>query len=101
MAEDPKIISETFVNEFSSVYFTGNWSFPAPHQASCGNLGSIVITNESVCKRLSTLDVEASMGSDGFHPKLLSSCQAVAYHIYLIAKILSNVVSCQFSGNNL
>ena len=80
-------MSDTFANEFFSVYFTGNLSSPSPHQASCcGNLGSIVITYESVCRRLSTLNVEASMGLDGFHPKLLSSCQAVAYPIYLIYK---------------
>ena len=53
----------------------------APHKTVCDNLGSIVITYGSVSKRLLTLDVEASMGPDGFHPKLLSSCQAVAYPI--------------------
>ena len=69
------------------VYFTGNLSSPAPHQAFCGNLGSIVITYESVCRRLLTLDIEAiTQGSDGFRPKLLSLCQAVAYSIYLIFK---------------
>ena len=68
-----KIPFTTFCSErIASVYFTGNLSSPAPHQAFCGNLGSIVITYESVCKRLSTLDVEASMGPDGFNPKLLS-----------------------------
>ena len=59
-------MSETFAIKFSSVYLTGNFSFPAPHQAFYGNYGS-------VCRRLSTLDVEGSMGPDGFHPKLLSS----------------------------
>ena len=46
-------------------------------------LDKIVITYHahSVCERLSTLDVEATMGPDGFHPKLLSSSQAVAYSI--------------------
>ena len=60
----PARISFTFVNEFSYVYFTGNLSFLAPYQAFCGNLGSIVITYESFFKRLSTLDVEASMRPD-------------------------------------
>ena len=64
-------VSETFANEFYSVYFIGNLNSPAPHQAFRCNLGSIMITFESVCKKLSTLDVEASMGHDGFHPKLL------------------------------
>ena len=86
LTEYPKIMSETFTNEFSSVYFTGNLNSPAVHQALCGKLGSIVIINESVCWSLSILDVEASMGPDGFHPKLLSSCQAFAYPIYLIFK---------------
>ena len=86
LTEDPKIMSETFANEFSFVYFTGNFRSPAPHQVFCGSLGSIVITYESVCKSLSTLDVEASAGPDGFHPKLLSLCRAVAYPIYLISK---------------
>ena len=45
-----------------------------------------MITYEYVYKRLSNLDIEPSMGPDGFHPKLLSSCQAVAYPIYLIYK---------------
>ena len=62
---------------FLLFFSTGNLSSPAPHQTFCGDLGSIVITYESVCKRLSTLDVEASMGPDGVHPKLLSSCEAV------------------------
>ena len=35
---DPKIMSETFANEFSSVYFTGNLNSLAPHQAFCCNL---------------------------------------------------------------
>ena len=59
---------------------------PAPRQAFCGNLRSIVITYEYVCERLSTFDIEASMGPDDFHPKLLSSCQRVAYPIHLIFK---------------
>ena len=50
---------ETFANVLSYVYFTRNLNSPAPHQAFCGNFRSIVITYESVCKRLSTLDVEA------------------------------------------
>ena len=65
-------MSESLANEFSFVYFTGNLNSPAPHQVFCDNLVSIVITYESVCKRLSTFDVEASMGPDGFHPKLLN-----------------------------
>ena len=77
-------MSETFANEFSSVYFTSNLNSPVPQRVFCGDLGSIVITFESVSKMLSTFDVEASMGPDGFHPKLLTSCQAVAYPIYLI-----------------
>ena len=40
---------ETFANEISSVYFTGNLNYPAPHQVFAGNLGKIVITYESVC----------------------------------------------------
>ena len=39
-------MSETLANAF---YFSGNLNSPAPHQAFCGNLGSI---NESVCKSL-------------------------------------------------
>ena len=78
-------MSETFANECSFVYFTGNLNFPS-HQAFCCNLGSIVITYESFCKRLSTLNIAARMGPDGFHPKLLSSCQAVAHPNYLIFK---------------
>ena len=46
LTEDLKIMSETFANEFSSAYFTGNFNPPDPHQAFCGNLGSIVITYE-------------------------------------------------------
>ena len=76
-------MSDTFAKKFSSVYFVGNFNSPAP-QAFCGNLRSIVITYESVCKRLSIHDVEARL--DGFHSKLLSSCQEVAYIIYLILK---------------
>ena len=79
-------MSETFANKFCSVYFTRNLNSPAPHQAFCDDLESIVmhvITYEYVCNRLLTLDVEASMGPDGFHPKLLSSCQAVGYPFYL------------------
>ena len=34
--------------------------------------------------RLSTLDVEACMGPDGFYFELLSSCRVVAYPTYLI-----------------
>ena len=67
-------MSETFADEFSSVYFIGNLNFPASHQTFCGNLGSILVTYESICKRLSTLDIEASMGPDSFHYNLLSSC---------------------------
>ena len=51
-------MSETFANEISSEYFT--------LQAFCGNLGSIVVTYESDYRRLSTLDIEASMKPDGF-----------------------------------
>ena len=69
-------MSETFANEISSEYFT--------LQAFCGNLGSIVITYESDYRRLSTLDIEASMKPDGFHLKLLISCQTVEYPIYLL-----------------
>ena len=102
MTEDLKIVSETFANELSYFYFTANLSSPSPHQAFCGNLGSVVITYESVCKRLLSLDVEASMGPDGFHPKLLTSYQAVAYLIYLFKKkSFCNVVSCHSSGKNL
>ena len=50
----PKIVSETFANEFSYVYFTENLFSPAFHKAFCCNLGSIVISYESVCKRLAT-----------------------------------------------
>ena len=64
-------MSDTFAKKFSSVYFVGNFNSPAPHQAFCGSLGLIVITCESVCKRLSTVDVEASMRPGGFQPKLL------------------------------
>ena len=53
LTEDPKIMCETFADEFSSVYFTGNLSSHVPYQAFCGNLGSILITYESACKRLS------------------------------------------------
>ena len=84
LREDPKIISETFANRFSSVYFTGSLNSSALRQAFCGNMGSIVITYECVCKRISSLDVEASMEHDGFHHTLLSSYQAVAYHINII-----------------
>ena len=59
-------MSMTFANEFYSVYFTGKLNSLALYQAFCGNLGSFVITYKSVCKRLSTLDVEASMGPNGF-----------------------------------
>ena len=79
-------MSETFTDDFSSVYFTGNVNSPAVHQVFCGNWRSVVTTYESVFKRLSTLDVASSMGPDGFHPKLLSSCQANAYPIYQIKK---------------
>ena len=61
-------MSETFANEISSVYFTGPLGSPALHQEFCGNLESTVITYKSVCKRLSTLDVEVSMEPDGFYP---------------------------------
>ena len=74
LSEDLNIMSETSVNDISSVYFIENLNSHAPHQAFCGNLLKIVIPYEFVCKRLSTLDVEASMGPDGFHTKLLSSC---------------------------
>ena len=83
MTEALEIMSETFSNRFYFVYFTGNLSSPAPHQEFCGNLESFVIPYESVCKKLSTLDVADTIRPDGFHPKLLSSCKAVAYPIYL------------------
>ena len=35
---NPDTMSETFADEFSSVYFIGNLRSPAPHQAFCGNL---------------------------------------------------------------
>ena len=79
-------MSEMLGNEFSSVYFTGNLNSASPHQAFCGNLESIVINYESVCKGLSTLDVEATIEHDGFPPLLQSSCQAAAFPFYLIFK---------------
>ena len=84
LTEDPKIMSETMAKKFSSVYFARNFNYPAPHQAFCGNLWSTMITYESACKTLSTLDIEASIGPHGFHPKLLSSCKPLQYPICLI-----------------
>ena len=52
-------------------------------------------------KGISTLEVEGSMRPDGFHPKLLSSCQAVAYPIYLILKNSLQCGQLQHSGKNL
>ena len=64
-------MSETFANEFSSVYFTGPLGSPALHQEFCGNLESTVITYKSVCKRLSTIAVEDDMKPNVFHSKFL------------------------------
>ena len=41
-------MSETFANEFSSVYFIENLGSSALHQAFCGNLGLIMVTYESI-----------------------------------------------------
>ena len=85
MTEDPKIMYKNFTNEFSSVYFTRNLNSPAPHQGFCNNLKSIVFTLLNLFLRGYQL-LTMKLGPDDFDPTLLSSCQAVAYLIYLIFK---------------
>ena len=66
------------------MYVTDPLDDPAPHQTFNGCLSTINITFESVCKLVSSLDAEASMGPDEIHPKLIRSCNALVYPLYLL-----------------
>ena len=88
-AEKYKNIYFSFINQYKKSYidrFIDNMIELLP------NIWLMFQTNLSdysyrlVISFLSTVDVEASMGPNGFHPKLLSSWQAVAYPIYLMFK---------------
>ena len=86
LSMDPIIMGERFADGFSSVYSTAPLDNPANHQTYDGFLDSVHISLQSISNRLSSLDVETSMGPDGLHPRLLKSCNSLAYPLYLICQ---------------
>ena len=78
------VMAELFASSFSSVYTTRVPYAPFPHQISDASINDVEITIEDVRARLSSLDVNSSMGPDGLHPCLLKSCPNLAIPLYTI-----------------
>lgn len=62
---------------FSSVYSTQDLYAPFPHQVSDATI-------EDVRVRLSSLDIDSSMGPDRLHPYVLKSCPNVAIPLHAL-----------------
>lgn len=74
MTDDPHLMSEIFVEAFSTVFTRGSPVNPSPHQCFDGNLSDIVFSVDDVQKILSNLDGTSAMGPDEVHPLLLKKC---------------------------
>ena len=84
LTEQPELMSEIFVNKFSSVFLTSSPAYPAEHQTYDGQFTCIDLTEDSVKKILASLDVNSSMGPDYVHPRLLHHCPSISLPLYLI-----------------
>ena len=84
LTADCSVMAELFASSFFSVYTTQDLNAPFPHQVSDATIDDVEITLEDVRVRLSSLDVNSSMGPDGFHPYILKSCPNLAIPLHAI-----------------
>ena len=84
LTEHPELMSEIFVDKFSSVFLTSSPAYPAEHQTYDGHFACIDLTEDSVKKILAFLDVNSRVGPDSVHPRLLHHCPSISLPLYLI-----------------
>ena len=71
LTDDPILMSECFLQGFSSVFCGEINTAPEPNQICHNSMEQFIITPCMVYKALNSLDPNSSMGGDGIHPRML------------------------------
>ena len=82
-------MAELFVSSFASVFRNAELN-PVPHQMSETLIGPQDISLEDVLRAMKKVNPSSSMGPDGIHPRMLTSCPALAVPLLKIFRLSLN-----------
>ena len=76
-------MAELFVSSFASVFRDARLT-PFPNQSNSTEISQLDLSMEDVVRCLKQVNASSSMGPDGVHPRLLTSCPAIAVPLFKI-----------------